>query len=135
MTGGGLPQDEQNKKLPQDEQDKKDCPNLRLKFLEKLQGVAKKGFEEAGVVENGICPVGVVVAQEFQSPSGWVNASDTWVCKLADSENDIVKSNVNAVSAAGASLLNGVDAEISNIHANGKDKVDENDEDAKWKPF
>jgi hypothetical protein len=126
MTGGGLPQDEKTENKVQ---------NLRLKFLEELQGVAKKAFVEAGVMEGGICPVGVVMAQEFQSSSGWVNASDTWTCKLADSENDIVKSNVNSVSAAGASLLSGIDAEISNIHANGKDMVDENDEDAKWKPF
>ena len=121
--------------VPKDEQDENKVDNLRLKFLEELQGAAKKAFVEAGVAEDGICPVGVIMAQDFQASSGWVNASDTWTCKLADSENDIVKSNVNAVSVAGARLLNGIDAEISNIHANGKDKVDENDEDAKWKPF
>ena len=135
MTGVRRPQDEQNKKLPQDAQDKKDCPNLRLKFLERLQEIAKGAFVDHGVVDNGLCLVEGVSARQFQSSNGWVNAPDTWTCKLADSHNDIVKSNVNAVSAAGSSLLGTIDSEISNIYANDKAMVREDDPDARWTPF
>ena len=121
--------------VPKDDQDKKDSPNLRLQFLERLQGIAKGAFVDNGIVDDGLCHVEGVSARQFQSSNGWVNAPDTWTCKLADSHNDIVKSNVNAVSAAGSSLLGTIDSEISNIYANDKAMVREDDPDARWTPF
>lgn len=56
------------------------------------------------------------------------------MCKLADSENDIVRSNVNAVVVAGERLLSGIDSEINNIRANDRVRVREDDPDAKWTP-
>ena len=123
MTGGGLPQDE-----------KPGIKNPRLEFLEKLRREAEKHFTEAGAVDDGLGHVHVT-AKNFQSPDGWVNTPDTWTCKLADSHNDIVRSNVNAVSAACGSFLSAIDSEISRIHANGKAEVHEGDADANWKPF
>lgn len=125
MTGGGLPQDEKTEKKVQ---------NLRLKFLEELRVEAEKHFAEAGVVDGGSSHVHVT-AKNFQSSDGWVNTPDTWTCKLADSHNDIVRSNVNAVSVACGLFLSAIDSEISSIYANGKDEVDEGDDDATWKPF
>ena len=78
--------------VPKDEQDKKDSPNLRLQFLERLQGIAKGAFADNGIVDDGLCHVEEVSVRQFQSSNGWVNAPDTWTCKLADSHNDIVKS-------------------------------------------
>lgn len=121
--------------VPKDEQDKKDSPNLRLQFLERLQGIAKGAFVDHGIVDDGLCHVEGVSARQFQSSNGWVNAPDTWTCKLADSHNDIVKSNVNAVGAAGSSLLSTIDSEISNIYANDRAKVRADDPDATWKPI
>jgi len=121
--------------VPKDDQDKKDSPNLRLQFLERLQGIAKGAFVDNGIVDDGLCHVEGVSARQFQSSNGWVNAPDTWTCKLADSHNDIVKSNVNAVGAAGSSLLSTIDSEISNIYANDKVKVRADDPDATWKPM
>lgn len=121
--------------VPKDEQDKKDSSNLRLQFLERLQGIAKGAFADNGIVDDGLCHVEEVSVRQFQSSNGWVNAPDTWTCKLADSHNDIVKSNVNAVSAAGSSLLSTIDSEISNIYANDRAKVRADDPDATWKPM
>lgn len=135
MPGGGLPQDEHDQTLPQDEQNKKDCPNLRLKFLERLQEIAKGAFVDNGIVDDGLCRAEGFSVRQFQSSAGWVNAPDTWTCKLADSHNDIVRSNVNAVSTAGSNLLSAIDSEISNIHANNNAMVRADDPDATWKPI
>lgn len=124
MTGGGLPQDEQTEKK---------VPNLRLRFLEELQGVANDKLTDAGVLDDGLCHADGV-AKYFMSSDGWVNTPDTWTCKLADSHNDIVKSNVNAVIAASTSLLRTIDSEIDSIFSDKRDEVREDDEDATWKP-
>lgn len=122
MTGEEVPQD----KGP-------GIKNPRLEFLEELRREAEKHFTEAGVVDDGLCHVDGT-AKEFQSSGGWVNTPDTWTCKLADSHNDIVRSNVNAVSVACGRFLSAIDSEISSIHANGKAEVHEGDADATWKP-
>ncbi len=123
--------------VPKDEQDENKVPNLRLKFLEELQRVAKSAFARPGIMDNSVQlpPAGGgVTAFDLQSPNGWVNTPDVWTCKLADSENDIVKSNVNAVVVAGQRLLSGIESEISNIYANNRAKVREDDPDAVWTP-
>lgn len=123
--------------VPKDEQDENKVPNLRLKFLEELQRVAKSAFARPGIMGNSVelPPAGGgVTAFDLQSPNGWVNTPDVWTCKLADSENDVVKSNVNAVVVAGQRLLSGIDSEINNIRANGRAKVREDDPDATWTP-
>ena len=117
---------------------KDDVQNRRLEFLEKLRGTAKSAFARLGVMSNvlEVPPAGEgVTTFDLQSSNGWVNSPDTWTCKLADSENDIVKSNVNAVDAAARSLLSGIDSEISNIYANDRATVPKGDPDAVWSPF
>ena len=119
--------------VPKDEQDENKVENLRLKFLEELQRVAKSAFARPGI--GGLPPTaGGGTALDLQSPHGWVNRPDVWMCKLADSENDIVRSNVNAVVVAGERLLSGIDSEINNIRANDRVRVREDDPDAKWTP-
>jgi hypothetical protein len=121
---------------PRDKKD--DVPNLRLEFLEKLRGIAKDAFATLGVMDNVLeaPPAGErVTTFDLLSSNGWVNSPDTWTCKLADSENDIVKSNVNAVDAAARSLLSGIDSEISNIYANDRATVPKGDPDAVWSRF
>lgn len=119
--------------VPKDEQDENKVPNLRLKFLEELQGVAKSAFTSRDIV--GLTPgMGGTIAYDFQTPMGWVNHPDVWECKLADSENSIVRDRVKDVVVASEKLLSGIDSEISNIHANNRAKVREDDPDARWTP-
>ena len=124
--------------VPKDEQDENKAPNLRLRFLEELYRVARSDFARPGIIAHPGIEVppagGGVTAFDLRSLNGWVNTPDVWTCKLADSENDIVKSNVNAVVVAGVRLLSGIESEISNIYANNRAKVREDDPDAVWTP-
>lgn len=119
--------------VPKDKPDENKVPNLRLRFLEEVQKVADEKFTEAGVLDDGLCHADGV-AKYFMSSDGWVNAPDTWTCKLADSHNDIVRSNVSAVIAASTYLQRTVDSEIDSIFSDKRDEVPEDDEDATWKP-
>ena len=112
--------------------------NPRLEFLEKLRDVAKAVFARLGILENAVeAPPagGVTTTANLQSASGWVNAPDTWTCKLADYENDAMKEEVGKVAAAFIDLLAAIDSEISSIHANGLSMVPKDHEDATWSPW
>lgn len=111
--------------------------NARLEFLEKLRDVAKTAFARLGIMENAVeaLPAGAAAASELQTSNGWVNAPDTWTCKLADHENDAMKEEVGKVVTACTDLLAAIDSEISRIYANGLSTVPKDHKDATWSPW
>jgi len=52
--------------------------------------------------------------------------------KVADDENDAVKTAMGKVVDACTNVFSTIDSEMGSIHANGLDKVPEDHPDAKW---
>ncbi len=106
-------------------------PNLRLKALEEIRSYAKQQVTSIGLSTLVIeIPQGAV--SDSMSPNGWVNAPDTWMSKVADDENDAVKTAMGKVVDACTNVFSTIDSEMGSIHANGLDKVPEDHPDAKW---
>lgn len=125
MTGGGLPQDEQDKKLPEDGQDKKEFPNLRLEALKDIQSYAEQKLTFIRGYNN--------MLKDIMSHNSGVDAPDTWVCRAANDEGSELRNAAGKVASACNQVFEVIDSEIGNIHASGLDKVPEGHPDATWK--
>ena len=66
------------------------------------------------------------------SLNGWVNAPDIWTSKVADDENDAMKTAMGNVVNSCTNVFSVIDSEMGSIHANDLDMVPEDHPDAKW---
>jgi hypothetical protein len=106
--------------------------NPRLKALQELRAYVAQQFRVMGISDNKIEVPQQGYIPDLLTPSGFINAPDTWTSKLADSENDLMKAEVNGVSSACSDLINQIDAEINRIFQENKQKVPEDSPEAKW---
>ena len=108
-----------------------EVPNLRLKALEEIRSYAKQQVTSIGLPVLVIeIPQGTV--SDIMSLNGWVNAPDTWTSKVADDENDAMKTAMGNVVNSCTNVFSVIDSEMGSIHANDLDMVPEDHPDDKW---